>query len=279
MPYKYNDGSRSDDLIKRMIPVMILWAKYSWTEEHTYTQLMEAIDAKSPRLGHQLGLIDDIFCDLSQKYKTVIPTLNALISGSGKGIPSNGLDYVDSIYSKLSKEEKELFAKVKNQDAHNYDYTWVLDKLGLKLPTNIPANEIESIRAASRGCMSGESNYHKRLKEYISSNPEVISIYSVTNVSTEYNLLSGDRLDVFIKTENEIWGIEVKSRISDDNDIIRGIYQCVKYKAVMEAEKALNPDTSIIKILLVVERDISPKLKSLASFLNVQFISDFKIPT
>lgn len=258
---------------------MVLWAKYSWTENHTYAQLMEAIDAKSPRLGHQLGLIDDIFRDLSQEYKKDIPTLNALISGSGKGIPSNGLDYVDSIYSKLSKEEKELFAKGKNQDAHNYDYTWVLEKLGLKLPTNIPTEEIESIRTKSRDYGGGEGECHKKLKEYISSNPEAISIFFPTGVSTEYNLLSGDRLDVFIKTETESWGIEVKSRISSDDDIIRGIFQCVKYRAVMEAEKALNPNSSNIKTLLVVERNMSSKLKSLARFLNVQFISEFKIPS
>lgn len=279
MAYRYNDGSRSDELIKRMIPIMVLWAKYSWTEGHTYSQLAEAVEAKSPRLGHQLGLIDDIFRQLSDETGREIPTLNALISNANSGLPSNGFDYVDSNYSFLSKEDKETLAKGKNEEAHAYDYSWVLEKLGLTLPTNMPISKVNSLRTEMGKRLGGEGEYHKRMKEYISGNPEVLSISPVIEASSEYTLLSGDRLDVFIKTEKENWAVEVKSIISDDSDILRGIFQCVKYRSVMEAEKALYPNSSSIRVLLVVEREMSEQMKELADFLRIPYVSNFNIPS
>ncbi|MDE6535778.1 MAG: hypothetical protein K2K82_07215 [Muribaculaceae bacterium] len=76
---------------------------------------MEAINEKSPRLGHQLGLIDDIFRELSIKYNQNIPTLNALIANSSTGLPSNGFNHVDSSYSELLKEDKETLARKKTK--------------------------------------------------------------------------------------------------------------------------------------------------------------------
>ena len=71
--------------------------------------------------------------------------------------------------------------------------------------------------------------------------------------------------------------MEVKSRISDENDILRGIFQCVKYRSVMEAEKALYPNSSSIRVLLVVEKEMSGRMKELADFLRIPYISNFKI--
>ena len=53
--------------------------------------------------------------------------------------------------------------------------------------------------------------------------------------------MSGDRMDVFFEgissKGKECWiCVEVKSKISDKHDIQRGLYQCVKYRAVMEKE-------------------------------------------
>ncbi len=50
-----------------------------------------------------------------------------------------------------------------------------------------------------------------------------------------------------------VFVIEVKSRISNSEDLIRGVYQCVKYRAVMAAQRCL-PEKSIMA-LLVVETD------------------------
>ncbi len=278
MAYKYGDGSRSDELIRLMIPVMVLWAKYSWNEFHTYSDLQNAINAKSPRLGHQLGLIDDLFFQLSEKYERSIPTLNALIANAATGLPSNGFDYVDSNYSFLSKEDKEALAKGKNEEAHSYDYTWVLDVLGLELPTLLDSSMVKKTRERTRGYTGGESLAHKNLKKFIASHPEEIDISDWCQVDTEHILVSGDRLDVIVRTPTSTWAIEVKSNISDEQDILRGIFQCVKYKAVLEAEKVIEKNGCEIRTLLVLEGTMPEKLQSVAKFLNVDYIDNFSIP-
>ena len=277
MAYKYNDGSRSDVLIKKMIPVMVLWSMYSWTQQHTYGDLAKIIGAKTPRLGYQLGLIDDIFDYLYRKYNRYIPTLNALIVNAGSGLPSDGLDYVETFYSSLSKEEKETYAKGKNQEAHDYDYTWVLKELGLTLPTQLPSSIIESARKNTKSPKGGEGEHHKRLKDFVYNNPERLDIKNVIISDQEYLLISGDKLDVYFKTENQIWAIEVKSHISDDADILRGIYQCVKYKAILEAEKAVKKDNSVIYTMLILERNMPQKYAEIAYFLNVSYVDNFQI--
>lgn len=278
MAYKYNDGSRSDELIKKMIPVMVLWSMYSWTEKHTYGDLANLIGAKTPRLGLQLGYIHKLFNDIAIKHNRKIPTLNALISNANTSLPSNGLDYVDKSYSKLGKEPKEKFVIERNLEAHNYDYSWVLKVLGLTLPTNLPSSIIKYARKTTSKHNGGEGEYHKKLKNIIINNPERLGIKNVIKSSLEYGLISGDRLDVYFKTkDNQIWAIEAKSHISDDTDILRGIYQCVKYKAVLEAEKAVTEDNSEIKTLLLLEDKIPIKLAEIAYFLKVEYLDNFKI--
>ena len=279
MAYKYNDGSRSDELIKKMIPVMVLWSMYSWTQQHTYGDLAKIVGSKTPRLGYQLGLIDDIFVDLNKKYNRNIPTLNALIVSANTGLPSDGLDYVETSYSSLSKEEKETYAKGKNQEAHDYDYSWVLNELDLTLPTLLPSSIIDSARKNISSHKGGEGEHHKRLKDFVYNNPECLDIKNVVKSEKEYSLISGDIIDIYFKSSNQIWAIEVKSHISDDADILRGIYQCVKYKAILEAEKAVKKYNSDIHTLLILEREIPQKYWEIAYFLNVSYIDNFHIPT
>jgi len=46
---------------------------------------------------------------------------------------------------------------------------------------------------------------------------------------------SSDVIDVYFTQTSECIAVETKSRISDVNDITRGIFQCEKYQAVLEA--------------------------------------------
>lgn len=278
MAYKYGDGSRSDKLVKLMIPVLVQWAKYSWDKVHTYGELNKRINGKTPRLGTQLGFIDDIFKDLENKNHCEIPTLNVLIANSETGLPSNGLDYVESMYSQMSRRDKESFVKGKIQEAHEYDYSWVLDALGLKMPAILPNEVLNEIRKnLSKFESSGEGEFHKRLKEYICANPTAINKEFLKAGVTESLLLSGDRLDVYFESDKMKLGVEVKSRISDYPDLLRGIYQCVKYKAVMEAELAANSIMKEVNTLLVIESEMPEELKQLADVLKVEYIDNFKI--
>ena len=113
----------------------------------------------------------------------------------------------------------------------------------------------------------GEGQMHKTLKEYIHG--VAASKDTVEGSEEEYSLPSSDKVDVTAWNTKAIWHIEVKSHISQDPDVKRGIYQCVKYAAVGKAfEKAKNSRRSV-KSLLVVESKPSPTVRKLADKLGI----------
>lgn len=85
----------------------------------------------------------------------------------------------------------------------------------------------------------------------------------------EYPLLSGDKVDVTAWNTKEVWHIEVKSCTSADPDIVRGLYQCVKYGAVGKAMEKAEDSNRKVKSLLVVESKLSKQVRDLADELDI----------
>lgn len=82
----------------------------------------------------------------------------------------------------------------------------------------------------------GESEEHKALRLWTMKNPDKVdSRFAGAIAETEFDLLSGDRVDVMLRHRAKWIALEVKSRRSNEADYIRGVYQCVKYRAVLEA--------------------------------------------
>jgi hypothetical protein len=71
--------------------------------------------------------------------------------------------------------------------------------------------------------------------------------------------------------------VEVKSRVSDNNegDLIRGLFQCVKYRAVLlahekyEAAKSVDYLTKEIDVILATECSLSKSFFELGNLLGV----------
>lgn len=107
----------------------------------------------------------------------------------------------------------------------------------------------------------GESPYHEALRLWVKANPAlVLPDYASAKTETEVPLLSGDRVDDVYDRSDRIAVIEVKSWISNKNDIERGIFQCIKYRAVMEAMTDRRPVP--IDAVLVTECPISEEKHS-----------------
>ena len=85
----------------------------------------------------------------------------------------------------------------------------------------------------------------------------------------ETSLLSGDTVDVLFSDGNDFAVVEVKSCRSNDEDFHRGIYQCVKYRKVKEAE--YFPSKVKVQAVLVTERELISELKIRANLLKVRF--------
>ena len=270
-----NKSGRSYELARQMIPVLISWAQDNKSPQY-YSTLSKTIGHNTSRIGYQLGIIGEIFDKLRNESGKDIPILNALVINKGSKRPSDGLGAVMGGYDQWDEEKQKLEAQKANDKAYAYkDWSWVLNALGL-LP--FTGKTEENIRKGSYKNGASEGPYHKKLKKYVLEHPNEFSISDITIKENEHVLLSGDCLDVFFKLKNgKQIAIEVKSRISDDADILRGIYQCVKYKAVLSAECQAHGLSSNVDAFLVTENELSEENKKTANMLSVKYIVFNKI--
>ena len=270
--------TRSRELVRLMIPILIRWAKQGLTDK-TYGDMIHALGyTRYSGIGLQLGNIETVLKQLRKlTHQDDIPTLNALIKQSNSGLPSDGFDYVEEDYSKIkTKELKRTFIDGINLKAIQYKkWDWVLKMLEIKPACTFTDEELTSIGKLSYGS-GGEGEEHKAVKEYIFEHPESLGISDINKAETEYPLPSGDRNDVYFELSNgDRIVVEVKPSTSPDNDITRGIFQCIKYKAVMEAIRVVDNGSYSIQTILVMVGEINQQNKLLAEELDVKYIDKF----
>lgn len=268
------------EIALKMIPVLIRWAQASWDKPHYYQDLSNAIGYGSNQIGGVLGVIKDILVELSKEYGKEIPPLNALAQQKSTGLPADGFDYVIPNYSKLSSASKAGEVRRINYEAHEYDWDWVLEALELEPAKIFTETDIKKLREKSYvGYGKGEGLEHKAIKEYIANHPESIGIKKkVVYKETEQPLPSGDQLDVYFEFRNgNRMAVEVKPSTSPNEDVFRGILQCVKYQSVMDALRSVEYGNYENDTRLVIGGKMSEANKKLANDLGIVFIEEFKI--
>ena len=81
---------------------------------------------------------------------------------------------------------------------------------------------------------------------------------------------SKDEIDVLFMAPNEQLALEIKSVRSNELDLKRGIFQCVKYRAVLEAEATWAGAKQNVRVRLVSERPLPPEFARQANRLKVE---------
>ena len=123
------------------------------------------------------------------------------------------------------------------------------EAFGHRLPAAVPppaGSERDGMSHARRG----EGPNHKALRLWVRDNPaRVRRAYTKFDTDTEVVLESADRVDVVYYGPTSTVVIEVKSLDSNDTDLRRGVFQCVKYRAVMKAMD-MRSDAQIVPILV-----------------------------
>lgn len=268
------------ELALKMIPILIRWAQASWDKPHYYGDLSTAIGYGSSQIGKVLGQVLIILNELSEEYGEKIPPLNALVQNKRTKLPEDGFDFVVPGYSELSSASKAGEVAKLNLSAHEYDWDWVLEALELEPAKIFTETDIKKLREKSYvGFGKGEGPEHKAIKEYIADHPESIGIKKkVVFKKTEYPLPSGDQLDVYFEFRNgNRMAVEVKPSTSPNEDITRGIFQCVKYQAVMDALRAVDYGNYENSTLLVIGGKMSTSNMKLANDLGIKYIEEFKV--
>ena len=263
-------------LVSRSIPILIRWAQ-SGVTTNTYGDLIKELGmVRFSGIGYTLGCIEDVISALRKELNQKIPTLNALVHGKD-GLPSYGFSYVYADYDSYPTEVKLALVNEENSRAIKYGH-WdaILQSLCLK-PSVVNSKEDEDAIRSEMHHGDGEGPQHKALKEYILAHPESIGLRNITLKDIEFVLLSGDRLDVyFVQNDGTRIAVEVKSRVSPDDDILRGLYQCVKYKAVLDAENKTHGEFGKTRSILVIEGTLSESNQQVKDSLGINVIEGFE---
>lgn len=259
---------------RQVLPILVRQARAEQTI--TYSDLAEEVEMPNPRnLNYPLGVIGNALEALAKRTKRKkLPVINCLVVNQRDGLPGEGITwFIDKKdFDKQTKNQKEKTIDRLLADIYAYpDWYWVLNQLGLKPSTTDYQEKIKSKKTKGFGGRGGgESPQHLRFKNYIAKNPELFGLRHDLKGQTEYELPSMDTIDVLFICGDERIGVEVKSRISDAPDISRGLFQCVKYKALIEAEQKANDNLPNCRVALALEGQLPKELIGLKNQLGIE---------
>jgi hypothetical protein len=242
-----------------------------------YSDLAEELGMPNPRnLNYVLGSIGQSLERLSKAWKSKVPPIQCLVVNKSTGLPGEGIGLFlvkkeDFDFAALSLRQKRAIVEAELRHVFSYPrWQEVLDALELE-PTTSDFSPF--VGKATGGFGGGESEDHKALKAYVAQNPKVIGLgVNTPTGTTEYLLPSGDSLDVSFNGKKVWVAAEVKSSISAEGDIVRGLFQCVKYRAVMEAVLLTESRPQNARALLVLESRLPQSLIPLRNMLGVEVV-------
>ena len=207
------------------------------------------------------------------------PLLNVLLVQSDSGLPGSGaVGYLASRYPDLrwlrrdnAHQDNHWRELVEDEAARVYEYDRWNEVYRLVYGRGLPAAD-ENLTGKERdgaGRGGGEGVNHRALRLKVTREPSLIRRgLRPENTETEVELLSGDRVDVVSAAKDGTIAIEVKSRDSNWNDLRRGVYQCVKYRAVIAAQDVRREPK--VQSWLVTEAKLPGELQALARRLGVR---------
>ncbi len=289
-----DEGEQWADRIAQLALPILLWvAKKGW--KITYGQLAaelhyrhkEPIQAYMNNYGWPVGKIGHALMILSEEWDKIIPPLNSIVVNKQTGLPGQGVDYfIANFLNKKAKRrlnEKNRNALTEEVMQSVWDYNkWdkvatyfgveelapvsiLLDSKQDEEPIKLPYIPICGVEPSS------ESDLHQNLKRWASINPEFFSDFGdFSKGHVEYSLMSGDRLDAFMKNTETCLAIEVKASNAPDSEFFRGIFQCVKYRATLRAMQLAGGDPTNAQAVLLVTRKPPIEVKRLAKRLRVE---------
>lgn len=260
-------------------PILVRQAKAEQTI--IYQDLAREISMPNPRnLDYPLGAIGEAILELSKEWDEKIPPIGVLVINRKKRIPGRRFSWTIAnreVFERSSKRQQKQMIKEMLLDVFAYD-RWddALVRFGLQPVDDVAPSS--SIEMESHYSTQGESEEHEDLKAFVSINPEVVDLGKRFGpVTVEYDFLSADTLDVLFKGKKEWVGVEVKSRRSSVADITRGIYQCVKYEALIEAQQKVEQFQPNARMVLLLEDPFPTELLALKHTLGIEVIDEVQV--
>jgi hypothetical protein len=232
-------------------------------------------------MGSVLGRMGHLLQGIEGGWGEPIPHLQSLVvqkTGRFKGLPDEGIREFWPDYPDMTYAEKMNRIRIEHERIVSFGSRWndVLAQVGL--PPVTTRDAITAVRPVFGS--GGESLQHKNFKDYVRQHPEIVGAESHWEAFVEYPLPSGDQIDVVFKSPTACIAVEVKASVSDGYafDYERGLYQTIKYQAVLKAMATTGGYfmPSAIESVLVVESLLPPEYARLAEKLGIKFFEAVK---
>ncbi|MER9397493.1 hypothetical protein NKI46_05055 [Mesorhizobium sp. M0615] len=224
------------------------------------------------------GLVGTLMSEIWRIYPEA-PPINMLVISKKNKTASKGSDSFLKRYFRLSRvpsaRRKSELAQIAVGDVWDFS-SWqeIYNGLTGQVWTPVAEGGVQDFDDDGQGDNPKygglpESAEHKKLKAYVVANPSSVGLKQrPLRSQPESLLLSGDEIDVEFTFKKKRVAVEVKSIKSGESDLVRGVYQCVKYRAVLNAQ--YSPDGVSSHAILVTEKELPSKVASLARRLNVK---------
>ena len=255
---------------RTVLPILV---RQAWSGQPLrYESLAREIGMPNPRnLNYPLGCIGNRLDDLSEEWGDEIPHIQALVVSKATGLPGPGFDGFlgERGYEWENNTERRAIIREYWTKVYEYPY-WedVIEELELQPVSETAGAEIEAAKGFGGG---GEGEEHRQLKQFLCENPQLVGLQKDDDVGeVEYDLPSGDSVDIVFDHRKRLHAVEVKPATAPVGDITRGLFQCVKYRAVMQARARYQRDQRSLSVCLALGGGLPSSLISLRNSLNIE---------
>lgn len=236
--------------------------------------------------GYPAGSIGDACEEYSEKLGLDVPMINLMIVNKRTRVPGSGSHYyikqfclhflgreVDA--ELLSVQEKRAIIERALEEIYDFQgWDHVLGAYGLletrKKRTSVAPQKKRRRPNPALWHTGPESEEHKILKRRIASEPSLVGLPRDGDGEQEFRLWSGDEVDVYFGSVAV--GVEVKTASARFDELHRGIFQCVKYRAVLRAQQIHDRIIPTAECVFAIGGSLPEELRDLAQLLGVRFV-------
>jgi hypothetical protein len=247
------------------------------------------------KYGHPAGKIGNVLFKLAEEWgervpgvqwNSDIPPVNAIIVSRDSGLPSDGVEWYIEHYidDEITDENYEDCINQVIDAVFDYpEWARVAQDLGFgplePVPDFIDHADEEDSRALKLPeqeqnlGLGGESEEHKSLKKWLAAHPEIFSEYGYfPEGENEFLLRSGDKVDAVFLNESHILAVEAKTSEASDAELVRGVFQCIKYRSTLRAMQLVAGRLPNAQAVLATQRELRGEVLNAANRLKVGWI-------
>lgn len=278
-------------VVADILPILIRRAKEG--RPISYGELAEQLEAEfdhepkarktvyGPAVG-AVGLAVEQLGRLPEWRGERIPPINTIVVSKSTGYPSTGADEIAHYFFEdngvgMAADRKAYLDAAMNAVYHYGKWDQVAAALGVaRLEPESGAlqtdrGEVLPLPKVPQGG-APESAEHQALKRWVRDHPEELEDFGEFEPGkNEAVLSSGDRLDVLFANGRQRLAVEVKTSKCSEDELMRGVYQCVKYRSILRAEQLAMRQVPNGEAVLVCPFAPGKKTKALIKRLNVNY--------